>query len=161
MSRRIMSCGLLAAVAMLLAACGGGGGLERDASKRVIRAGPASVFELEIGDCLYNELGQIGEAVLEIPLVPCEVDHTHEVFFKVDHPEGPYPGSAAIELFAELQCVGAYYDYVGVELSESVYYFTYIFPSVSTWNDDKDREIVCFVVARDAFLTASVKGTKL
>lgn len=145
----------------LLAACGGGGGLERDASKRVVKGGPASVFELEIGDCLLNELGMIGEDVLEIPLVPCEEDHTHEVFFKAQYPEGPYPGSAAIELFAELQCVGAYYDYVGVELSESAYYFTYIFPSVSTWNDDKDREIVCFVVARDAFLTASVKGTKL
>jgi hypothetical protein len=149
------------AVALLLAACGGGGGLERDASKRVVKAGTASVFELELGDCLLNELGNISESVLEIPLVPCDQEHTHEVFFKAQYPEGPYPGSAAIEVFAEQQCVGAYFDYVGVELSESVYYFTYFFPSVGTWNDEKDREIVCFVVARDQFLTASVKDTKL
>jgi hypothetical protein len=147
---------------LLLAACGGGGGdAQRDSSKRVIKAGMSSVFELELGDCLKSELGLIGDAVLEIPLVPCDLEHTHEVFFKAEHPEGPYPGSAAIELFAEQQCVGAYYDYVGVELSESVYYYTYLFPSVGTWNDDTDRQIVCFVVARDQFLTASVQGTKL
>ena len=147
---------------LVLAACGGGGGdAQRDSSKRVIKAGMSSVFDLELGDCLLSELGLIGDAVLDIPLVPCDLEHTHEVFFKAEHPEGPYPGSAAIELFAEQQCVGAYYDYVGVELSESVYYFTYLFPSVSTWNDDTDRQIVCFVVARDQFLTASVQGTKL
>ena len=151
----------LAASALILAACGGGGDVQRDESKRVIKAGTASVFELELGDCLKSELGLIGDAVLDIPLVPCDLEHTHEVFFKAEHPEGPYPGSAAIELFAEQQCVGAYYDYVGVELSESVYYYTYLFPSVGTWNDDKDRQIVCFVVARDQFLTASVQGTKL
>jgi len=151
----------LVACSLALAACGGGGGLERDESKRVIKGGKASVFELEIGDCLYSELGVVADEVLEIPLVPCTEEHTHEVFFEVEHPEGPYPGSAAIELFAEQQCVGAFYDYVGVELSESVYYFTYLFPSVSTWNDEKDREIVCFVVARDQLLTASVQGTKL
>lgn len=159
MSTRV---GLMAAVTlMLLTACGGGGDVQRDESKRVIKAGEASVFELELGDCLSSELGLIGDAVLDIPLLPCDLEHTHEVFFKAEHPEGPYPGSAAIELFAEQQCVGAYYDYVGVELSESVYYYTYLFPSVSTWNDDKDRQVVCFVVARDQFLTASVKGTKL
>lgn len=152
---------VMAGALMTLAACGGGGGLERDESKRVIKGGKASVFELEIGDCLFSELGLIADEVLEIPLVPCTEEHTHEVFFKAEHPEGPYPGSAAIELFAEQQCVGAFFDYVGVELSESVYYFTYLFPSVSTWNDEKDREIVCFVVARDQLLTASVQGTKL
>ncbi len=151
----------LAGVTLLLAACGGGGALQRDESKRVIKGGTASVFELEIGDCLFNELGKIADEVLEIPLVPCTEEHTHEVFFKAEHPEGPYPGSAAIEEFAERQCVGAYYDYVGVELSESIYYYTYLFPSVSTWNDEKDRQVVCFVVSREQLLTASVQGTKL
>jgi hypothetical protein len=161
MSTRLRSLGLLTTAVLTLTACGGGGALQRDESNRVVKGGTASVFELEIGDCLFNELGKIADEVLEIDLVPCDQEHTHEVFFKAEHPEGPYPGSAAIEEFAQRQCVGAYYDYVGVELSESVYYYTFLFPSVSTWNDDKDREVVCFVVSREQLLTASVQGTKL
>ena len=161
MTRRRLWGASTIAMVLLLTACGGGGSLQRDESKRLIKGGTASVFELEIGDCLKSELGLVADEVLEIPVVPCTEEHTHEVFFKAEHPEGAYPGSAAIELFAEQQCVGAFYDYVGVEMSESVYYFTYLFPSVSTWNDEKDREIVCFVVARDQLLTASVQGTKL
>lgn len=153
-ARVVMACATLTA----LAACGGAS-LSRDDSGAVVSPGPASVFELQVGDCMLSEEGAIVEEVLEIPLVPCSEPHTHEVYGFAEHPEGPYPGAAAIEVFAEQQCVGSYSDYVGVELSESLYYFTYIFPSVSTWNDESDRQIVCFVVSRETLLTASVKGT--
>jgi len=42
-------------------------------------------------------------------------------------------------------------------VAESRFYFTSLYPSVSTWNDKKDREVVCFVVARDELVTGSVK----
>lgn len=91
MSTRV---GLMAPVT-LLTACGGGGDVQRDESKRVIKAGEASVFELELGDCLSSELGLIGDAMLDVPLLPWDLEHTHELFFKAEHPEGPDPGSAA------------------------------------------------------------------
>ena len=149
---------VLGAAALVVSSCGGES-LQRDDSGAVVSGGTASVFELRVGDCLLSEEGAIVEEVLELPLVPCSEPHTHEVYAFAEHPEGPYPGAAAIEVFAEQQCVGEYADYIGVELSESLYYFTYIFPSVSTWNDESDREIVCFVVSRETLLTASVKGT--
>lgn len=155
MIRRLV---VVAAVTFTAAACGGES-LKRDDSGAVVSPGPASVFELKVGDCLLSEEGAIVEEVLEVPLVPCSEPHTHEVYYFAEHPEGPYPGAAAIEVFAEQQCVGNYADYVGVELSESLYYYTYLFPSVSTWNDDSDRQVVCFVVSRETLLTATVKGT--
>jgi hypothetical protein len=47
---------------------------------------------------------------------------------------------------------------VGIEVAESRFYFTYLFPSVSTWNDKQDRQVVCFVVSRDELVTGSLKG---
>lgn len=146
---------LLAGCVALVVGCSGDE-LGRDDNGVVTKPGPADVFELQVGDCL---VGEVEEEVTEVPLVPCDTPHTHEVFHLAEHPEGPYPGSAAIEVFAEQACVGAFADYVGVELAESIYYFTYLFPSVSTWNDEEDRQIVCFVVSRDAEITGSVKGS--
>ena len=138
-----------------LAGCSGGG-VDRDASGAVTSSGSVSAFELRVGDCSNPDLG---ETVRDLGVVPCADSHTHEVFHLAEHPDVPYPGSAALEVFAEQQCVGAFGDYVGVELTESSLYFTYLYPSVGTWNDDEDREVVCFVVSREEPLTGSVRGS--
>lgn len=139
---------------LVVGACGGES-LKRDADGAVTSKGKVSAYDVQVGDCSAAELK---EETVDIELLPCTEPHTHEAYFVVEHPDGPYPGSTAIETFAEQQCVGAFADYVGIELSESRLYFTYLYPSVSTWNDDKDRQIVCFAVSRDEPISGSVKG---
>lgn len=138
----------------LLVACGGES-LKRDTDGAVVSKGKVSAYDVQVGDCSAAELK---EETVDIELVPCTEPHTHEAYFLVEHPDGPYPGSTAIETFAEQQCVGAFADFVGIELSESRFYFTYLYPSVSTWNDDQDRQVVCFVVSRDEPISGSVAG---
>lgn len=138
----------------LVAACGGGG-LKRDESGAVVSGGSVSVFEVQVGDCSSAELK---EETVSVAVVPCIEPHSHEAYFVTEHPDGPYPGATALEVFAEQQCVGAFADYVGTEVAESRFYFTYLFPSVSTWNDKQDRQVVCFVVSRDELITGSLKG---
>ena len=130
--------------------------LKRDDSGAVIGGGSASIFEVQVGDCSKAELKL--EAT-SIDLIPCTQPHTHEAYFSVDYVGDAYPGAAALEVYAEQQCVGSFADYVGVELSQSRLYFTYLYPSVTTWNSKTDRQVICFVVARDELLVASVKGT--
>jgi hypothetical protein len=150
MNRRLA----ITASLVLLASCGGGG-LERDDSGAVVRGGSVSAFEVQVGDCTNAELK---EETVSVSLVPCTEPHSHEAYFAVEYPDGPYPGSTAVETFAEQQCVGAFAEYVGVEVAQSRLYFTYLYPSVSTWNDKKDRQIVCFAVSRDELVTGTVKG---
>jgi hypothetical protein len=140
-------------VVILLAACGGGG-LKRDESGVVVSGGTVSAFEVQVGDCSNAELK---EETVDIAVVPCIEPHSHEAYFTAEHPDGPYPGATALEVFAEQQCVGAFADYVGIEVAESRFYFTYLYPSVSTWNDKQDRQVVCFVVSRDELVTGSLK----
>ena len=130
--------------------------LTRDDSGNVVKRGNSSIFELKIGDCTKEELK--AEAT-DIDLVPCTEPHTHEAYFSVDYVGDAYPGSATLEVFAEQKCVGAFADYVGVELSQSNLYFTYLYPSVTTWQSKNDRQVICFVVSRNEVLIASVRGT--
>lgn len=146
---------LIAATFALLVSCSGDK-LTRDDSGNVVKSGKENIFEVKVGDCTKEELK---EEATEITLVPCTEPHTHEAYFAADYVGDAYPGSAALEVFAEQQCVGSFADYVGVELSQSRLYFTYLYPSVTTWNSKEDRQVVCFAVARDELLIASVKDT--
>ncbi len=146
---------LLTITLTLVASCSGDK-LKRDESGRLVKRGTASIFELQIGDCTKEELK--AEAT-NIDLVPCTEPHTHEAYFSDNYVGDAYPGSATLEVFAEQKCVGAFADYVGVELSQSNLYFTYLYPSVTTWQSKDDRQVVCFVVSRDEILVASVKDS--
>jgi hypothetical protein len=146
---------LTAATIALLVSCSGDK-LTRDDSGNVVKRGTENIFEVKVGDCTKEELK---EEATEIALVPCTEPHTHEAYFAVDYVGDAYPGSAALEVFAEQQCVGAFAGYVGVELAQSNLYFTYIYPSVTTWQSKNDRQVVCFVVSRNELLVTSVKGT--
>jgi hypothetical protein len=145
----------LIAVLALVVSCSGDK-LKRDEAGNVIKRGNSSIFELKVGDCTKEELK--AEAT-NIDLVPCTEPHTHEAYFSVDYVGDAYPGSATLEVFAEQKCVGAFADYVGVELSQSNLYFTYLYPSVTTWQSKDDRQVMCFAVSRNEVLMASVKGT--
>ena len=146
---------ILVASIVLMASCSSDN-LARDDSGNVVKRGNSSIFELKVGDCTKEELR--AEAT-SIDLVPCTEPHTHEAYFFVDYVGDAYPGSAALEVFAEQKCVGAFADYVGAELAQSNYYFTYLYPNVTTWQSKDYRQVVCFVVSPNEMLMASVKGT--
>ena len=139
----------------LIASCSGDKP-KRDEAGNVISPGNSSVFDLKVGDCTKEELTS---EETDIDLVPCNEPHTHEAYFSVDYVGDAYPGSATFEVFAEQKCVGAFADYVGVELAQSHLYFTYLYPSVTAWQAKNHRRVVCFVVSLDEVLMESVKGT--
>ena len=141
---------LIASLA-LIASCSGDKPKREEAGNVIIR-GNSSIFDLKVGDCFRGE-------ATDIDLVPCNEPHTHEAYFAVDYVGDAYPGSATLEAFAEQQCVGAFADYVGVELAQSPLYFTYLYPSDTTWQTKNNHQVMCFVVSRDEVLTETVKGT--
>ena len=146
---------IIVALLVLTTACSGDN-LKRDDAGNVVKRGNSSIFEIKVGDCTNEDLK--AEAT-SIDLFPCTEPHTHEAYFSVDYVGDAYPGSATLEVFAEQKCVGTFADYVGVELSQSRFYFTYLYPSVTTWQSKNDRQVMCFVVSRNELLTASAKGT--
>ena len=150
---------------VLVAALVLAGACSKDKAKRedgeITKAGPISVFDLRPGDCLMPDDKTVGD-IENINAVPCAEVHTQEVFAVPEYPDdnGVYPGEAEILKFADASCLEAFNTYTGTDYLSSNLFFTYLHPSLDSWNDGDDRQVVCVIVSpTEDGMTGSVKGT--
>jgi hypothetical protein len=156
--RRIAALALVLAV--VLGACSDDGP-GRDDTGQITSAGDLSVFDLQVGDCVLidDELEAANET---LPVVPCDEPHQAEVYALVDVDDlDQYPGERELSNRAEIECVAEFADYVGVDLADSVLFFTYMIPSIRSWQDDDDRTVVCMVLGVGGPLEGSVRGAAI
>lgn len=153
---------LLAALLLALVLTGA---CSKDPAKRedgaITKPGPISVFDLRISDCLLPDKDATGE-VEKLNAVPCADPHTQEVFGVPEY-EGPgadvYPGEAEIRTFADAACLEAFNAYTGTDYLNSNLFFSYLHPSLTSWNDEDDRQIVCLIVNTGDETTGSYRAT--
>ncbi len=142
-----------------LAACSGGG-LERGKDGQVTKAGDLSVFDLRPGDC-FTPPKDVKAEIQKLHVVPCKDQHTQETFAVVNYDKGDvYPGDQVLTDFADGACLSHFQDYVGVNYLDSKLFYTYLLPSARSWNDGKDRKVVCIVTTTGDQLQGSIKGSK-
>jgi hypothetical protein len=153
----------LLALAGPLAACSDDDGVSRGADGRVEEAGDVSVFELLPGDCMTPP-EQVATSLGEVRVVPCDEPHTQEVFALLEF--GPleegaddFPGDDGVEAFAQAACLEPFVDYVGIDYVDSALFITYLLPTVRSWTEEGDREIVCIAQTSGEALTESVEGS--
>jgi hypothetical protein len=131
----------------------------------------ASVFSVEVGQC-FQAPSKVQAELSSLTRTACTKPHTREAYAiltyaPVDPASGSstagasaYPGSDALSTFAKGACAQRFRSYVGVDYLDSSLFFTYLFPSVRSWEQDDDRKVVCFVTTTGGELTSSVKGSK-
>ena len=135
------------ALIFVVSSCGGGA--QRNSSGVVVK----------VGDCSNSNLSQ---TVDKLDLVACDKPHSHEAYSVIASTASTYPGAEVLQVFADQSCIDKFFDYVGVALSQSILYYTYVYPSVTSWNSNSDRSVICFIYkATEPLLTKSVKGSKL
>jgi hypothetical protein len=150
----------LVAIVLAVAACSGGGGVKRGKDGRVAAAGDLSVFDLLAGDCVTPP-ADVKAELEKVRVVPCKDPHTQEAFAVEKYDKGDaYPGDQALTAFADGICLERYQAYVGVAYQDSKLFYTYLLPSARSWNEGKDRKIVCLVTTTGEQLTVSVKDSK-
>jgi len=147
--------GALLAAALAVTGCGGS---SSGASK-------VSVFDVAPGEC-FNPPSQVKAELSKLGKVPCDRPHTEEAYASVPYAAkagadaDAYPGDAQLKTFADGACAQRYTGYVGKDYLDSSYFFTYLLPSARGWEQQKDRNVLCFVTTTGELLTSSVKGTK-
>lgn len=111
-----------------------------------------------IGTCV--DFGDtIGADVTELPEVPCEDPHTHEIYAITEVDAETYPGFDALEADAQAQCLGAFDDYVGISAFDSELFYTWLVPTLTSWDKYDDRQIICLIGEdNDAPLVGSVRN---
>jgi hypothetical protein len=157
-ARRATAC--LAAIVLGAAACSAGGGLQRAKDGRVTAAGDVSVFDVQIGDCVVPPADTKAE-LEKVRVVPCKDPHTQEAYAVERYDQGDvYPGPQALTAFANAICLERYQGYVGIAYQDSKLLYTYLLPSERSWNQGKDRKILCIVTTPTDQLTGSIKDSK-
>ena len=102
--------------------------------------------ESAVGTCL--EFGDSVEAeISELPAVPCLEPHSHEIYAIEFSDAATYPG------------FGAFEEYVGVRAFASELFFSWLVPTLHSWDRENDRQIVCVIgEGNGAPLVGSVRG---
>lgn len=152
MSLRVLS---PLALALLLAACGGGDGSATGPTPDA--AEDVDVFELAVGDCVIDETqGEISETTK----VPCDTPHLSEVYHLFDLPAGDFPQPEALGTAVEQGCLAAFESYVGLDYDSSEYAFSWLEPTPDSWASG-DREVVCMLTTQDdSKITGSLRNAK-
>lgn len=115
------------ALTFVISSCGNAA--QRNSSGVVVKSGSNSIFSVKVGDCTNSDLR---EAADKLNLVPCDKSHALEAYSIVASTATTYPGADALQVFAEQSCIDKFFGYVGVELSQSILYYTYVYPSVTS-----------------------------
>jgi hypothetical protein len=130
-------------------------GADRDETGRVTDGGRASVFDLQVGDCLPGP-GDTGRKQ-SVDLVECDQPHRAEVYALFDL-EGEYTTEEEVTHLAESGCFDRFKDYIGVAPGKSSLTIYYIRPlNAATFHQDPG--VSCIALAADQ-LTATLKGSR-
>jgi hypothetical protein len=150
---------LAVVVATLALGCSGDSGPTRK-DGRITKAGSLSAAELKPGDCMLAP-AKVAAEVTDVRAVPCSDPHPLEAFSLVTYDKGDaYPGDKELGRYADGKCLERYADYVGIDYADSELFYTYLLPSARSWQDSKDRTIVCIVTTTGEQLTKSVQGSQ-
>lgn len=88
--------------------------------------------------------------VERLPIIDCEIAHTHEIYATVDYEEqSVFPGVEVLGEFAQVACLEAFEPFVGTSAFDSSLSYTWLVPTLGSWNDRDDREVLCVLASRD------------
>lgn len=112
-----------------------------------------------IGVCLQFDEDH-GPEITDLPTIDCAEPHSHEIIAIVDSTAEVYPGFEALETEAQAACLAAFEPYVGVNPFDSELFVSWLVPTLTSWDREDDRQIVCVVGnGNDAPLVGSVRGS--
>ena len=134
----------------------GGGTATRDDNGEVVEGNDSTdVFTLQVGDCLNDSTA--AETVETIPTVPCDEAHESEIYASIIMEGDTFPGAEAVIAEADAACLDAFDGFVGIAYADSLYYYSYYFPTEGSWAGG-DREILCTIYDEAGQVTGSLKN---
>lgn len=118
----------------------------RDDSGAIIEEGDVDAMALRIGDCLTLDWEDPDAETVEVWTVhvtPCKVAHDSEAYAATSVAGEKYPGEDTVLDQSEEFCLAEFASFVGTDWESSELDFTYLYPTVESWDQLHDREILC------------------
>ncbi|MGC5629167.1 septum formation family protein [Georgenia sp. Z1344] len=112
--------------------------------------GAPGIFTAAPGDCLVSSENT--------RVVPCDHEHSAEVYYTFTLDGDEYPGDDHIDTERCLEMFGAY---VGTTPESSGYGLTSLVPSRQSWEDAGDREVICILTTREPVTGSAYQSAEL
>lgn len=131
----------------------------RDENGEVTEAADAGAMTVQVGDCIdVDALGE-QETFTDLPVIPCDDEHTGEIYAEKVLDDGDYPGDDSIQEEADTFCGEEFEGFVGMPYADSALYYWSFYPTKDSWRLD-DRTIQCVLESEDP-VTGSLEGAAL
>ena len=138
---RTMAKGLgIVALVLALSACGA----QRDESGAIVESGALDPFKMKVGDC-FDDVDSDSDEVESVPGVPCDEPHDNEVYAIFDTSHESWPGEEVMYESASQDCISQFEGFVGMAYEDSELEVYPLYPTLASWNQVDDREIICAV----------------
>lgn len=121
---------------------GGEDNTTRNDNGDIVEAGEIGAFRIQLGDCLNGTATGLVESMEG---VPCSMPHDVEVYHAFLLPGGVFPGATAVSEAASEGCYNAFEPFVGHEYETSIYDISSLYPTLESWNQLDDREVLCLM----------------
>lgn len=102
------------------------------------------VLGLQVGECLMDISTPVGQDLVDVPTISCEVPHESEVYAEIVLEGTGFPGVDQVTNRGVAGCMAEFADFVGLDYSSSRLDFTYYYPTPSSWAVG-DRSVFCVV----------------
>lgn len=150
-----------AALVLSVSACGVLGGADdakRDsASGEITESAEASVFSLEVKDCLV--MPSAGETMVEsLNALPCDQPHDGQIYAEQTLTE--LPEQTELDAMAQEFCLTEFEPFVGTAYESSVLEVTFLYPTEQSWQQGDDA-LQCVAQHPSEMVTQSFEGSAL
>lgn len=120
----------------------------RDGSGAIVEEGDVDAMSLRVGDCLTLDWDGPEEETVEVWTVhvtPCASPHDSEAYALSHMTGSEFPGEKRAMAEADEFCYGEFSRFVGTPWEDSRLDFTYLYPTAESWDQLRDRELLCIV----------------
>ena len=111
-------------------------------------------YDLDVGQCFNSYPTALGDGEYQelTTVVDCAGPHDGEVYFQTMHPAEagePFPGDAAMEMWAQQRCYEQFEPFVDQEYELSDLAIDTLRPTDETWShpSGRHREVTCYLEA--------------
>jgi len=136
---------------------------DRDSTGAIVDEGRIDAFQMRVGDCFNDTSAMSSDEEVEIvnvPGVPCAEPHDNEVYAVFNLGITTFPEGDGMADLAFDSCRKRFEPFVGKDYASSSLDILPIYPTLDSWKQRNDREVICGVFDMNlAKLQGSVQGS--
>jgi hypothetical protein len=119
-----------------------------------------AVFKIKVGDCLNGD--PTAASAESMDRLDCAAPHLYEAYHVQALTGDSFPGEKSVREQGDSICTAQFAAFVGKSFDDSELTLTAMYPTVESWEQQSDRDILCLITTQDdSKRSGTAKGAKI